>query len=943
MSTVAVERPYVLKYLGTNPPTDISQHVVSIDKFTDVGTGEIASAQIMINTIDGQFLTESNGGATPIIDQFNEFELSVIDDNSVVYSRILYLDDILPQQMLEGQTTEIELYAREAFLKKMKYPGHHYFTSMINMIRIIVSYYNEKRGSAQPEIVFEVTQNGTTTNYLQVPDYPVAVFDFGSGINCYDALMQVISRLRLSVPAQGAGDFFELLFEEHPTDNSKLVCKIFPLGTNPNDPNENNIITLNGKDIDTQYVLETKQPIAANLVVVEGQQDTGRYPAEIAEWTALIEEYRNFPEYNIATAYPADVHVKYKNAVYRSIVATPAGTTPASLLHWDLTSIGEYIGVNFQYSPWTVMKSTLYRNFASNPQNNLNSGYDSPAFIDSNGVVKDGSNYRNVAQFRIRRLEDIPSEYLYSVPEGVDEADVPIIDRIPDDTRVLIDHTLGIIEAPFTGNDQFGNPYRNALVQLRNKKWIVIKVPEHNDAIAVDTEGIVYVYDNPFDTPNPASRKAAVFTPATLAWQSMERQWMGLDCFHYPHSIRNVKGLVEPIQKQGNTFFTDESAVEIEYQFTLSNEEKTILDAVASLFGLASRLISELGSSVVDFLATRAAYNYGWWATLFEAPFPKSTHNGISEKVGELFGGDINNQVPVLDLKNLNYTHDGKRGYDEDSSNDLGQITGIHFLLNFDFKVGNARVGFVGNLPFRCTIYDTEDNVWYSDFTYRFLGDTQQIILPISSFRIYRARNPPALNASDIITNILTPELKILEVFETRKIKKITLQWQESYDNAGRYSPGNIGRFFLALFGALASSFSDQNVRMIGTWDAFGFVKTPIAIAKGIEIGTHHLMENIKQYPNVSNIEQLKKIARAELDLSLFRKDNFTVRTTGKCDMKAGDPLFIRDEDIIALQEKTGVPNTKKLALKKANYTVNAKDGPGGFLRYCTIIARINP
>ena len=971
---MSLERYHQVNYIDGTTSTDITNHVISIDKLTDTGTGEIASAQLFLNTMFGQFITESNSNTTPIIDQYNTIQIRVWDNDTLEFSRYMFVDDILPQQIQEGQEMQVELYGREYYLKKMKIPGHFYFIRYIDLIKEIIAFYNANRGSDQPGIITEY--NGV--DYLEVPSYPAGIFDFGSGVNCYDALMQIISRLSLPVSAGGAGDFYELLFEDVGT--TYLLCKIFPLGSKPDNP-----VIVYGKDKDTQSVTETKQPIAANLVVCQGQQDTGRYPKEVAQYTARLEEYNNFPEYDSTIAYPPNAYVRYQGSLYQVINGTSPGDLPTGSL-FKVITYRDYIG-DIQYSPWTQDKAILYRNTASNPSNNLNTDFDSPAFPDSNLVVKDGSNYRNWVDFRVRRLADIPAEYLYDAPGNIDRED-----RIPEDTRLLIDSSLGTIEAPFTGSDDFGKPYADALVQYRNGKFIVIHNPAHNDEVAVNSEGIVYVYDNIFTTPNPKERLEDTYDQSTLAWYSMERQWLGLDCYHYPSSIKNSPGLVMPIQKGTNTYYNTDSAVEVEYRFSVNAQEDTLLQAIIDLINLRflfnATIITDFTETVLGFFATRAAYNYGWWFTLFEAPFPKSTYNGISEDVGELFGGTYDSQVPVLDLKNLNYTHDGKSGYSNDSSEDLGQITGIHFLFNFDYLIGTLRV-FAGDLTFRVTMYDTEDNVWYQDFKYRFLGDTQQVILPISGFRIYRARNPFAATLGDIITNILTPELKILEIFETRKIRRITIQWQESYDSAGRYSPASLERFFLTFGTALRG-----DIRFVGKVDAFAFVKAPIATAKDGNTSTkYNLMEDIKQYSKVSNVEQLQKIANAELQLSTFRKDNFVIRTTGKCDVKAGDSLFLHDQDITNesdivilnwatstdykvgdrvkvsfhsvnkyyecivahtssstnkppgdnwkdITDSTG--NAKKLAIKKVNYTINAKDGPSGFWRYITVMDRIN-
>ena len=105
------------------------------------------------------------------------------------------------------------------------------------------------------------------------------------------------------------------------------------------------------------------------------------------------------------------------------------------------------------------------------------------------------------------------------------------------------------------------------------------------------------------------------------------------------------------------------------------------------------------------------------------------------------------------------------------------------------------------------------------------------------------------------------------------------------------------------------------------------------------------------EYPDISNIQQLKKIAKADLDLAQFRIDNFTVRTTGKTHegnnaVRPGKAIILEDEDLIT-ESDAGRLHTKKLEIKKVNYTVNASEGseggvPGGFVRYLTVKDVIN-
>ena len=76
------------------PAVDITEHIESLDKFTDVGTGETCSASLMLRAHGGNFVTEKNGddaddsikGATPIIKPFDLFRLAVVDDEGSLCS-----------------------------------------------------------------------------------------------------------------------------------------------------------------------------------------------------------------------------------------------------------------------------------------------------------------------------------------------------------------------------------------------------------------------------------------------------------------------------------------------------------------------------------------------------------------------------------------------------------------------------------------------------------------------------------------------------------------------------------------------------------------------------------------------------------------------------------------------------------------------------------------
>ena len=953
----SVEQPHkVLIQKRDAPDIDISRHVISIDKFTDVGSigglGEIASSQVMLNSDFGRFLTNTR------IDQFTQFDMSVTSpyNPEETYRRMMILDEIMPQtEEGGGYITTVQLYGREWALTKVKMTGHYFFLSFIKMIEKILDVYNAKRGDSSPIIQKDDLELD------RVPAYTAGIFDFGYETSCYKALLAVLARLRLPVSGGGAGEYYEMRFED--IDDTRLRCSIFPYGGRTKG---SSIVTLNGKDIDTQYISETKQNIKGTVVVARGQADTGRYPKEIALWSNIIEEFNNAPVWVDDITYQIGDVVFWKDRAWRAREENSGIEPGTNDGFWGQGAAGEDYNpegggglANFVYSPWTSGNAHHYANLASTEGDNLR------AFPDSNMVIKDGLNYRNWADFRVTGINSIDSSFLLD-------------NRLPQDIRVLVDSVKGTPRSPFTknnGKDKFGNPYKDAIVQYRNEEWIVIHNPKLFDECTIITESKVYVYgvdiaaldDNVLaykitvlkHRPNPEDIPAS-----DLRWEDMKGSYLGYDCFHKATSIsqdtendhKNLRNAnLVNTTVQGQKIPLKPSAIRVEYSFADLTPEEVKTDTLpmdverytldnphAGVAGMLKAVEGGLlALSSLEFFIKDTAYQYGWWATLFQAPFPRKSDQG---NAGTIF------KQSTLDLKNLNYTSGGNEGWGHEDSEDLGQITGITFLFKFQYTLEGlaSNLPLIGNLPFRVTMYDTEDNVWTADFVYRFLGDTQQVILPISAFRIYRARNPAALNVDDLIQNILTPDLKILEIFETRKIKMITLQWQASYDSVGRYSPANANRYFINLGGTLVG----RKPRFVGWFDAVGFIKAPIAQAKRkTDDIKRHIMPDIKDYPHVSSQSQLEKIANAERDLAEFRFDDYVLKTTGKCDLRSGDAVYVHDDDII---QETTVPdltkpaqelvNTKRLSVRKINYTVNASDGPSGFVRHVTVQDRIgNP
>ena len=933
-----VDRPHDLQYYGEPTagaypsPTDINNYVVSIDKFTDVGTGEVVSAQVMLDARFGDFITSTDVNSPPIIMPYDLFRLTLTDDKEQgvagdTYTRYLIADDRYPQKITQGTQIQLEFFGRERFLQKMYMPGHYYFRTDKEMLKIIIEFYNSNRGANQPEV---------EPNFDQVPDYPVNTYDFRIRTTVYSALMQVVKHLSLPVPAQGAGEYYALRFEDHDSDPlDTMQCYIFPQGNKSKSTYVEPILEVPLK------ITSTRQPEQETIHVVQGQETAGTYPNAIARWRGLVEEFENMPAWDGDFSYDSMVYVRYEGHVYQSSTSIASNESdPDSNSSWGSITLKDYIddrtGGGFRYSPYTDGSDVVdrYQNCCGNPTGTFDTDYDSVAVFDSNLVIRDNVTWRDWAHVKTTGSLSVLNPFL-------------IDGEIPEGTRILLNTPTPL--GSFTGTDDFGRSYANALVQRTRitndvAKWLVIRNPDKNDQVAILREGRVYEFQNSF--PSNAyfnARKGS--TSGTMSWRDISSTPLGNDCFHYPNSIESVDGLIghsadkSIADLSSVNHYRNRSAIKWTYTFAVDDAWTQIFQALDELhnfiFGTETGM-DENGNEIdtsftgnvdnADRLIELDTYTAGWWAPLFVAPFPPTDDQG--QTVGELF------KNPVMDLNNLNLTPSGLEGWNQADSDELGPLTGIGFLFNWDWQIGGNREvrAPTGDLPFRITMYDTDSNVYVTDFTYRFLRETQYIYKPFSSFRIYRARTAIALDLENIISATLSPEIKILEQFEKRKMKFAVVQSMMSYDNEGRYQPWTWFNLLLKTLGALGG-----DVTYTGTIDALSFIKSPIAIAKVADVFDMHLMGPVKQYPNVNNLEQLKKIASAEMDITNFQNHFVSTMHAGRCDSHSDNSAFFKDADLFDSNEaddSNGDPidNTIKLIVRKITHSVNEADGTSGFM-----------
>tara|TARA_R110000824_G_scaffold250100_3_gene438923 strand:- start:864 stop:2609 length:1746 start_codon:yes stop_codon:yes gene_type:complete len=566
-------------------------------------------------------------------------------------------------------------------------------------------------------------------------------------------------------------------------------------------------------------------------------------------------------------------------------------------------------GNSIQYSPWTDEKSTLWSNSGCDPNRTT---FTTGGWCDINLVVNEETFFRTwvdaiaVSDSDLDTLADNGAAndgYSYDLTRSGFPRGFRVLVKSNSPTGDLANFANMIVEIKPT-NSVGGKTWK----KLYNFTTAHTKVQ-----VAVIHEGKVYT-----DT---------ITSGPTHSWSDISGADFGNDCFHPYTTVPTETDGVDLINGTTRSEITDSTnrpdITKAGSEFTQNQESAIEFKAVAA---------DAITSAASDASDPLAAYYKNAIGFTLRFPFPNNTYNGITEGVGDMYGGGINNneEPATLDIQNMNYTSGGKEGFNNTEVEDYGQINAVAMWLKYSVVESAGSTELNDEHRFRAWFIDTKDNTVYQDFVVRFSNNWEDIRLPISGFRIYRGRKP-VYGFSAAVASFLPPkELEIINIFEWRNIKMFGVQLQSQYDKFGRFNPG------AATVDENGNSVTWSNI--LGStrtlkMDGFRFIK-PLLASSGTNT-TRNLEPTFQQFPNITVYDQLLNVAKSHLEIEKFKHKEFNVESVGDeiFDIPFGDSFYLKNTDLVSDDDKSGEDNNIKLVAKRIEYSITKPTGGKGGLR----------
>lgn len=911
--------------------SDITGDVLGIS-FTDTGSGQVNECVLKLSGAFGNFITDE--ATATVIDQYDRFRVQAEDLVGNTYDRFFEFNPLVvpSQTKTEGTLLELNLIGTEYHTQRVSFSGRFWFSNAYDVALAIGESYNQNINSNQPTLtghsIGYVQSTGTGNGF---PKYTVNHYEFGlvedSGYNRWN---QMLDKLGGSVAAGGVLDYFECGFETSAVNAIEVALfsagsRTVDLDDDANLPTITQSLEVNIGSTDVGIAAATATQVAA-----WGSQTHGSLPTGHSKYASGVDQFIFRPQWDEDIEYKEDSKVKYTdNKHYQAntdITGTPPFTIPPSSTDWDQIDMSDEFGDTIQYSEWTDDKVKEWANCGADPSSvtQLSEVITSTGatMFDINIVVLDNTSeakfFRTWVDFRLNdddslTISSAANNWAYSGATNL----------FPPGRRMLVDG----VATGFTGNDSNGIPYTNNISEWSGEEWIVKYRPADtgddldNMQVVVIDESEIYQFDK-----------------LSTTWSTVTGD-LAVDCLHQYSTISSAESY-DPkpaetddtnhpdVTKDGSPFATNIfSAVEFKYEIGQNYQD---------------RISAGSNTPLGDY------FKKGAWA-VWRVPFSPNNY-GSSVSIGNVFGtdspsvGEDSLSPAFLDTQNMTWTSRGTRGFNQDESEDLGQLQ----ELVANIKVTNETIAGTkldGITTVRVWMIDRYDNTVFYDIEIPFVGVFYPVKIPFSSFKIYRGRKPRFfdLSGNSILSLVLPQELEIVNRFAFREIQIVGWQIQDFYDEFGRYAPDIVGDAldFNIDNTSLAKIFGGT---LALTIDDYHFTKPLLAIAR--EPGAERNLEaNFRKRPHIITYEQLLNDANTELEKEQFQLKQYQIETAGSelFALKFGDGFFFENDQLVNDEDDTSDPGAKKIKLvtKHIQYNLTAPGtGEGGFSRTLTSVKR---
>ena len=839
----------------TSPNRDISAFIETI-KETEIGSGETRSLSLRINADRGAFITDTNSGVTPIIDEFDRMTLKITDEFGAIHVATYEVDVIHPtQDGKQGTVLPVDLLGPEFYLQKTLFADQFFFKSMFTTSKGIIDSYNKNKGTSQVRIVGNDNTSGAG-GFNDLPQFTANDYTFNLNEKThYNGLMEVIDRGGSSVAAGGAGDFFELLFTTDPTNVDQINFRGFSSG-NPSDQTSIPNIKSDSVVINPAEQYGEVQATKGTVIGTWCADGVGTLPRQNADFIGGLEAWQLFPEHlrTGLITYPEDSIVLLLNTTdnqgdnihwkaNKDTTIDPP-TTATSNADWD-----QYFFTNFltnevghspaNYSFWTDAKSAQWKSNGAKTAGTLQDDPptdDSMKVWDSNQVKIDGNVSQTWVDVRALNFASIPAPFKRN-------------GKIYRGFRVLVD---GTGTAEFAGFD-------DKVIQWNGEQWLIFKNPETDNLVGVDEESRTYQ----FDTDSPGA-----WADVTTSLEQSN------DVYHAVYNITSTQGHNDKNNGGGGNF-GQTSAVTYEFRMT--------------------RQDSVIGFNSPTFYRQFAGVN-------FRVPYPFNSNNGNT--IGVDYGDNDSLNPATFEAENMGFTSSGLTGFNNTEAEDLGPLDALTFFIKHNWrfnKDGSGVLMFSGNFAYRCALYDIDDTVVTQDFVIPFNDLWESVSLPIGGFKTYKARAAWAFG--NVGQNIFLQELEILNSFRWRNIKKIAIHWLGPYDDQGRFNPnGQVNFLFPSIIDFFTGLFVDgYNIKL--SVDSFQWTHPGLSVSPP---DTSRPLQPLFFYePFITNKFQNDQANAAKLEILKFRHKEYEITSVLKNNIPYGASFFLESPKIVKEAERT--------------------------------------